>query len=94
LLRQLVPAAGEVGDFRGIARKPDRSVVRRAGFPGTVQAAQQVGTGGVPGVIASIRDDTEPPLGPREAAASIVPLIWGLEVAGQGGGMMEIPNMG
>jgi len=44
-------------------------------------------------VLAAIRNDTEPPLGPREAAASIVPLICGLEVAGQGGGFMEIPDL-
>lgn len=45
-------------------------------------------------LLAAIRDDTEPPLGPREAAASIVPLICGLEVAGQGGGLMAIPDLG
>lgn len=32
--------------------------------------------------------------GVREAAASIVPLICGLEVAGQGGGLMAIPSFG
>jgi predicted dehydrogenase len=45
-------------------------------------------------LLAAIVDDTEPPLGPREAAASIVPLICGLEVAGQGGGLMDIPDLG
>jgi len=45
-------------------------------------------------VVAAIRNDTEPPIGPREAAASIVPLICGLEVAGAGGGFMEIPHLG
>lgn len=45
-------------------------------------------------VLAAIVNDTEPPLGPREAAASIVPLICSLEVAGLGGGMMEIPSLG
>ena len=45
-------------------------------------------------LLAAIRDDTEPPLGPREAAASIVPLICGLEVANQGGGFMAIPGVG
>jgi predicted dehydrogenase len=44
-------------------------------------------------LIAAIRADTEPPLGPREAAASIVPLICALEVADQGGGMLEIPDL-
>lgn len=43
--------------------------------------------------IAAIRNDTEPVLGPREAAASIVPLICGLEVAGAGGGFMAIPTV-
>jgi predicted dehydrogenase len=45
-------------------------------------------------LLAAIRDDTEPPLGPREAAASIVPLICGLAVANQGGGVLEIPDLG
>ena len=44
--------------------------------------------------LAAIIEDTEPKLGPREAAASIVPLICGLEVAGNGGGMLEIPSLG
>jgi hypothetical protein len=44
-------------------------------------------------LIAAIHTDTEPPLGPREAAASIVPLICALEVAEQGGGMLEIPDL-
>lgn len=41
----------------------------------------------------AILNDTEPLLGPREAAASIVPLICALAVADQGGGMMEIPTL-
>jgi len=41
----------------------------------------------------AILNDTEPPIGPREAAASIVPLICALSVADQGGGMMEIPTL-
>jgi len=45
-------------------------------------------------VLAAILNDTEPKLGPREAAASIVPLICGLEVAQAGGGMIEIPDLG
>ena len=45
-------------------------------------------------LLAAVVNDTKPPLGPREAAASIVPLICGLEVAGQGGGLMEIPDLG
>lgn len=45
-------------------------------------------------LLAAIANDTEPPLGPREAAASIVPLICGIAVANQGGGMMEIPDLG
>lgn len=45
-------------------------------------------------VLAAIVNDTEPKLGPREAAASIVPLICGLDVAEAGGGMMEIPSLG
>jgi hypothetical protein len=44
--------------------------------------------------LQAIRDDTEPKLGPREAAASIIPLICGLAVAANGGGMMEIPVAG
>ncbi|MGB3327571.1 MAG: Gfo/Idh/MocA family oxidoreductase [Thermomicrobiales bacterium] len=44
--------------------------------------------------IAAIRHDTEPVIGPREAAASIIPLICGLTIADQGGGMMEIPDLG
>lgn len=45
-------------------------------------------------LLAAIVNDTEPPLGPREAAASIVPLICGLDIADGGGGMMEIPDLG
>jgi predicted dehydrogenase len=44
-------------------------------------------------VIAAIREDSEPVIGPREAAASIIPLICGLEVAGAGGGFMAIPTV-
>lgn len=44
--------------------------------------------------VAAIRNDTEPAIGPREAAASIVALICGLEVAGAGGGFMAIPAIG
>lgn len=44
--------------------------------------------------VAAIRNDTEPPLGPREAAASIVPLICGLQAADAGGGLIEIPDLG
>jgi predicted dehydrogenase len=44
--------------------------------------------------LAAIVDDTEPMLGPRDAAASIVPLICGLQVAEAGGGMIEIPSLG
>ena len=43
--------------------------------------------------VEAIRTDTEPPLGPREAAASIVPLICGLQAADAGGGLIEIPNL-
>jgi predicted dehydrogenase len=45
-------------------------------------------------MVAAIRNDTEPPLGPREAAASIVPLICGLEAADAGGGLIDIPDLG
>jgi len=41
----------------------------------------------------AILNDTEPTIGPREAAASIVPLICALAVADQGGGMMTIPSL-
>jgi predicted dehydrogenase len=44
-------------------------------------------------MLAAILEDTEPPIGPREAAASIVPLICSLDVAGNGGGMAEIPDL-
>jgi predicted dehydrogenase len=43
-------------------------------------------------VVDAIRADREPPLGPREAAASIVPLICALQSADQGGGLVEIPD--
>ena len=41
----------------------------------------------------AIINDAEPAIGPREAAASIVPLIGALAVADQGGGMAEIPTL-
>jgi predicted dehydrogenase len=41
----------------------------------------------------AIVNDTEPTIGPREAAASIVPLICGLEAADGGGGLIEIPTI-
>jgi hypothetical protein len=44
--------------------------------------------------VEAIVHDTEPMIGPREAAASIVPLICGLKLADAGGGMMEIPTVG
>jgi hypothetical protein len=44
--------------------------------------------------VAAIRTDTEPPLGAREAAASIVPLICGLQAADAGGGLVAIPDLG
>jgi predicted dehydrogenase len=44
--------------------------------------------------LASIVNDTEPAIGPREAAASIVPLIFGLKAADAGGGLVEIPSIG
>ena len=43
-------------------------------------------------VVEAIRADRESPLGPREAAASIVPLICALQSADQGGGLVEIPD--
>jgi predicted dehydrogenase len=46
------------------------------------------------GFLRAIIEDREPVIGPREAAASIVPLICGLQIAGNGGGMMEIPRLG
>lgn len=45
-------------------------------------------------MVAAIRADREPPLGPREAAASIVPLICGLQAADAGGGFIDIPDLG
>jgi hypothetical protein len=44
--------------------------------------------------LAAIVNDTEPAIGPREAAASIVPLICGLQAADAGGGLVEIPSIG
>lgn len=43
--------------------------------------------------VDDIRIDREPVLGPREAAASIVPLICALQSADQGGGLVEIPDL-
>ncbi len=45
-------------------------------------------------LLAAIREDREPPLGPREAAASIVPLICAMQSADQGGGLVDIPDLG
>lgn len=45
-------------------------------------------------MLRAIREDHEPRLGPREAAASIVPLICALQSAGQGGGVVAIPEVG
>jgi predicted dehydrogenase len=42
--------------------------------------------------LAAVVNDTEPSIGPREAAASIAPLICGLQVADAGGGLTEIPS--
>ncbi len=44
-------------------------------------------------LLAAVREDREPSLGPREAAASIVPLICAARVADQGGGFAEIPDL-
>ena len=44
-------------------------------------------------LLAAIREDRQPGLGPVEAAASIVPLIRALDSAGQGGGLVEIPTL-
>jgi predicted dehydrogenase len=45
-------------------------------------------------LLRAIREDAEPALGPREAAASIVPLICALQSAHQGGGPIAIPEVG
>ena len=45
-------------------------------------------------LLAAIRDDREPPLGPREAAASIVPLTCAMQSADAGGGLVEVPDLG
>jgi len=42
-------------------------------------------------VLRAIIDDTEPPIGPREAAKSVLPLICAMESADAGGGMVEVP---
>ena len=43
--------------------------------------------------VDDIRFDREPLIGPREAAASIVPLICALRSADHGGGLVDIPNL-
>lgn len=43
--------------------------------------------------VEDIRTDREPLIGPREAAASIVPLICAMQSADQGGGLIEIPDL-
>jgi predicted dehydrogenase len=45
-------------------------------------------------LLAAIVEDREPPLGPLEAAASIVPAICALDSARQGGGLVPIPSLG
>jgi hypothetical protein len=45
-------------------------------------------------LVRAIREDREPTIGPREAAASIVPLICALQSAQQGGGVVAIPDVG
>lgn len=44
-------------------------------------------------LLRAIREDTDPLIGPREAAASIVPLICALQSAQQGGGTVAIPEI-
>lgn len=44
-------------------------------------------------LLHAIRADREPPLGPREAAASIIPLICALQSADQGGGAVAVPDL-
>jgi hypothetical protein len=51
-LPQLVAAAGQVGGLGAVARQLDGFVVGRARLVPTAQPAQQVGAGGVVGVIA------------------------------------------
>jgi predicted dehydrogenase len=43
--------------------------------------------------LQAVIDDTEPVIGPSEAAKSIVPLICALQSADQGGGLIEIPDV-
>lgn len=45
-------------------------------------------------LLRAIRDDLEPSIGPREAAASIVPLICAMQSADHGGGAVAIPEIG
>jgi len=80
---QMVPVTLPNFNNPGIARR-----IGNIGGHGTMEYEQ------ARDLLAAIREDTEPKLGPREAAASIVPLICGLEVAGAGGGMKEIPDLG
>ncbi|MGH2534832.1 MAG: Gfo/Idh/MocA family protein [Thermomicrobiales bacterium] len=44
-------------------------------------------------LLDAIIHDREPSLGPAEAATSIVPAIYALESASQGGGLVEIPSL-
>lgn len=44
-------------------------------------------------LLRAIREDTQTLIGPREAAASIVPLICALQSAQQGGGTVAIPQI-
>jgi predicted dehydrogenase len=43
--------------------------------------------------LRAILDDTEPVIGPSEAAKSIVPLICALQSADSGGGLIDIPDL-
>ena len=43
--------------------------------------------------LRAVIDDTEPVIGPSEAAKSIVPLICALQSADAGGGLIEIPDL-
>jgi predicted dehydrogenase len=43
--------------------------------------------------LAAILDDREPVIGPAEAAASTLPLICALQSAGEGGGLVRIPDV-
>jgi 2-hydroxy-4-carboxymuconate semialdehyde hemiacetal dehydrogenase len=64
--------------------------------PGLAHLAGSVGHGTMEfeqarDMLTAIFDDTEPPLGPREAARSILPLICAMQSADAGGGLVEIP---